>query len=85
MQLAVEHPEQVKAAMAPISRKMMDLVDAATAAHAIQVSDTRRAAALMQQTVMYCWFSNRLAESARSRLTAEESWEFCLHGLGAGG
>jgi hypothetical protein len=39
----------------------------------------------MQQTVMYCWFSNRLAESARARLTAEESWEFCLHGLGAGG
>jgi len=85
VQLAVEHPEQVKAAMAPISRVMMQLVDDANAVQAIRVSDTRRAAALMQQTVMYCWFSNRLAESARSRLTAEESWEFCLHGLGAGG
>src|SRR5947199_310962 len=47
-------------------------------------AETGRVAALMQQTVMYCWFSNRLAESARSRLTAEESWEFCLHGLGVG-
>src|SRR5919201_540763 len=28
-------------------------------------------------------FTNRLHESARSRLTAEETWEFCLHGLGA--
>ena len=85
VQLAVEHPDQVKVAMAPISRVMMQLVDDANAVQAIRVSDTRRAAALMQQTVMYCWFSNRLAESARSRLTAEESWEFCLHGLGAGG
>ena len=38
----------------------------------------------MQQTVMYSWFGNRLVESARMRLTAEETWEFCLHGLGAG-
>jgi AcrR family transcriptional regulator len=84
VQLAVQHPEQVKAAMAPISRTMMELIEAAHAAKAITVTDVRRAAALMQQTVMYCWFSNRLAESARSRVTAEESWEFCLNGLGAG-
>ena len=46
------------------------------------MTDTRRAAALMQQTVMYSWFGNRLVENARMRLTAEATWEFCLHGLG---
>ena len=67
--------------MAPISRMMLELVEAANAAGAIDVDDTRRAAALMQQTVMYSWFGNRLAKSARKRLTAEATWEFCLHGL----
>ena len=64
MQLAVDHPDRVKAAMAPISRMMLELVDAANAAGAIDVTDTRRAAALMQQTVMYSWFGNRLVENA---------------------
>jgi hypothetical protein len=84
VQLAVDHPEQVKAAMAPISRMMVGLVEAASAAGAIEVPDNRRAAALIQQTVMYSWFGNRLAESARMRLTADATWDFCLHGLGAG-
>jgi hypothetical protein len=35
----------------------------------------------MQQTVMYTWFGNRLAENSRHRVTAEETWQFCLHGL----
>jgi hypothetical protein len=73
----------VKAAMAPISRTMLELVHAANAAGAINVVDPRRAAALMQQTVMYSWFGNRLVESPRMRVTAEETWAFCLHGLGA--
>jgi hypothetical protein len=47
----------------------------------IEVDDTRRAAALLQQTVMYSWFGNRLAEHPRTRLTAEATWDFCLHGL----
>ncbi len=84
VQLAVDHPDQVKAAMAPISHIMMELVDAAAAAGAIEVPDTRRAAVLMQQTVMYSWFGNRLAENPRMRVTAEATWDFCLHGLGAG-
>ena len=46
MQLAVDHPDRVKAAMAPISRMMLELVDDANAAGAIDVADTRRAAAL---------------------------------------
>jgi len=82
VQLAVDHPERVKAAMAPISRMMIELVEAANESGAINVTDARRAAALMQQTVMYSWFGNRLAESARSRLTSEATWDFCLHGLG---
>ncbi len=73
------------ARLAPISRQMLELIEAANAAGAIQCADARRTAALLQQTVMYSWFSNRLAESARLRVTAEETWDFCLHGLRAGG
>jgi AcrR family transcriptional regulator len=83
VQLAVAHPDRVKAAMAPVSRMMFELVDAAHTAGAINVADPRLAAALMQQTVMYSWFGNRLAENARMRLSADATWEFCLHGLGA--
>jgi AcrR family transcriptional regulator len=82
VQLAVNHPDRVKAAMAPIARVLHELVDAANAAGAIHVADTRRAAALVQQTVMYSWFGNRLVEKPRLRLTADATWEFCLHGLG---
>ena len=79
--LTVDHSERVKAALAPISRMMIELVEAANAAGAITVKDARHAAALMQQTVMYSWFGNRLAQNARARLTADATWEFCLHGL----
>ena len=81
VQLSVVHPERVKAAMAPVSRMLVDLVAAADEHGAIQVDDARRAAALMQQMVFYSWFGNRLVENAKSRLTAEQTWEFCLHGL----
>jgi AcrR family transcriptional regulator len=80
--LTVDHAVRVKAALAPISRMMIDLVAAANAAGAIDVPDVRRAAALMQQTVMYSWFGNRLVENSRMRLSGEATWEFCLHGLG---
>jgi AcrR family transcriptional regulator len=83
VQLSVDHPERVKAAMAPVSRMLVDLVTAANDAGAIHVDDPSRAAALMQQMVFYSWFGNRLADSARMRLTGEETWEFCLHGLRA--
>jgi len=80
--LTVDHTARVKAALAPISRMMIDLVAAANSAGAIDVPDVRRAAALMQQTIMYSWFGNRLVENARMRLSAEATWEFCLYGLG---
>jgi AcrR family transcriptional regulator len=83
VQLTVDHADRVKAAMAPIFQTMNELVEAANDAGAIHVDDPRRAAALVQQTVMYSWFGNRLAQNAKSRLSAEATWEFCLHGLGA--
>jgi AcrR family transcriptional regulator len=82
VQLTVNHPDRVKAAMAPISTMVLDLVEDAVAAKAIQVEDARHAAALIQQTVMYSWFGNRLIHNPRKRVTAEETWEFCLHGVG---
>jgi AcrR family transcriptional regulator len=85
VQLAADHPEQVKAAMASISHTMLELIEGARAAGAVDVRDARRAAGLLQQTVMYSWFGNRLADGVRARLTAEETWEFCLHGLRGSG
>ena len=80
---AVAHQsERVRAALAPVTRLLRELVEAAAAADAIDVTDTRRAAALVQQTVMYSWFGNRLADNSKLRLTAEETWEFCRRGLG---
>jgi len=82
LQLAVKDPDRLAAVMAPISLLLIELLDAAAAAGAIQVTETRRAALLIQQTVMYGWLMNRLVQSPRSRVTAEDAWEFCLHGLG---
>jgi AcrR family transcriptional regulator len=81
VQLAAAHPERVRAAMEPVSRILLELVEEAAAAGAIEVADPRRAAALVQQTVMWSWFGNRLIQDPRMRLSAEETWEFCLHGL----
>ena len=83
VQLAVDHPQRVKNAMASISHMIIELVEQANAAGSIHVSDARRAAALVEQTVMYSWFGNRLVDDSRNRLTAEATWEFCLHGLRA--
>jgi len=83
LRLAGDHSERVLAALTPISHQLLELVDAAQGAGAIRVADTRRAAALVQQTVLYSWFGNRLVENPKLRLTAEETWQFCLHGLGA--
>lgn len=81
LQLVAKHPERVKAAMAPVSNMLLQLIDEAADAGAIEVADTRRAAALVQQTVFSSWLGNRLAHNPRTRVSAEETWEFCLHGL----
>jgi AcrR family transcriptional regulator len=82
MQLAMKNPERATAVMAPISRMLVELLDAAVAARAIKSADTKRTAVLIQQTVMYSWLMNRLVQNPRTRVTAEQAWEFCLHGLG---
>jgi AcrR family transcriptional regulator len=80
VQLVVAHPDRVKAAVEPVSRILLELVEGAAAVGAIQVPDSRRAAALVQQTVMFSWLGNRL-QDPRMRLSAEETWDFCLRGL----
>jgi AcrR family transcriptional regulator len=82
LQLALKDPERVASAIAPVSRMLIELLDAAAAAGAIRVAETRRTALLMEQTVMYGWLMNRLVQNPRSRVTAEDAWEFCLRGLG---
>jgi hypothetical protein len=32
---------------------------------------------------MYSWHRNRYIKDPELRVTAEEIWDFCLHGLGA--
>ena len=82
LQLAVKDAERLAAAMAPISRMLIELLEAAVAAGALHVSEAGRAALLIQQTVMYGWLMNRFVQNPRARVTAEDAWEFCLHGLG---
>jgi AcrR family transcriptional regulator len=83
LQLAVDHPERLWATLIPISRMLRELVEDAVAAGAIKVADTRRATVLIQQTVMFGWFGNRLIPNQRMRITADEAWDFCLYGLHA--
>ena len=82
LQLALKDPERVGPSMAPISRMLIELLKEAVAARSLQVADTQRAALLIQQTVMYGWLMNRFVQNARAQVTAEDAWEFCLHGLG---
>lgn len=83
MQLAMKDPGRLASVVAPISNMLLELLDAAVAAGEVRTTDTRRAALLIQQTVMYGWFMNRLVKSTRVSVSAEDAWEFCLRGLGA--
>ncbi len=83
MHLTANHADRVRAALRPQTRLLRELVAAAADAGVVRVADVRRATALVQQTVMYSWFGNRLVENPERRLDAQETWEFCLHGLGA--
>lgn len=81
LQLAVSHPDRVTATVAPIARQTLELVEAAVADGAIAVDDPRRAALLIQQTVMFSWFGNRIVQNPRLRVGSDDIWEFCLRGL----
>jgi AcrR family transcriptional regulator len=82
LQLALKDPERLNAAMAPVSRMLLETLKAAVAAGSLRVTDTQRAALLIQQTVMYGWLMNRFIPNPRARVAPEDAWEFCLHGLG---
>src|SRR6476469_6290249 len=58
VQLAADYSDRVNAAMAPISKQLIELIVEADAAGAIDVTDPREAAAVVQQTVMNSWFGN---------------------------
>ena len=72
VQLTVNHPDRVKAAMAPISRMMFELVDAANAAGAIDVRRRPPGRVAHAADGHVHWFGNRLVENGRMRLTAED-------------
>jgi AcrR family transcriptional regulator len=82
MHLAPNYADRVRAALRPQTRLLRALVTDAAEAGAIQVTDVRRATVLVQQTVMYNWFGNRLVETPERKVDAESTWAFCLHGLG---
>jgi AcrR family transcriptional regulator len=81
LRLAADHPDRVKAGVAPVSMLLLELLDDAVAARAIKVPDTRHAAALIQQTVFSSWLGDRLVLNPLAQPSAEETWAFCLHGL----
>ncbi|MBV8386659.1 MAG: TetR/AcrR family transcriptional regulator [Acidimicrobiia bacterium] len=82
LRLAADHPERVKTAMTPVSSQLVELLDEALTARVINIPDTRRSAALVQQTIFSTWLGDRLVHNPRARPSAQETWEFCLHGLG---
>ena len=66
MQLALKDPERLAAVMAPIPQMLVELLKAAAAAGSLQVTETRRAAVLIQQTVMYGWLMNRFVQNPQA-------------------
>lgn len=82
MQLTATHADRVRAALRPQTRLLRELVAAAADAGVIHVGDVRQAAALMQVTVMYSAFGNRVVERPDRKLDAEATWAFCLQGIG---
>jgi len=80
VQLSLTHPAQVRTAMKPIATLLVELLEAAVAAGAVRVAGVEHTAVLLQQTVMNSWLTNRMADPRRW-VTADETWEFCLHGL----
>jgi len=82
LQVALKDRDRLVTAMMPIAAMLVELIKAAAAAGAVKVTDARRAAMLVQQTVLHGWLMNRLVQSPGARVTAEDAWEFCLHGLG---
>jgi AcrR family transcriptional regulator len=80
-QLIKAHPERVRAAVAPTAHLALDLVEAAAAAGVIHVADVRHSATLLLETIMASSHFGRLVRNPRTKVSAEETWAFCFHGL----
>ena len=83
LEYAIAHPARVAEAFEPVFLMLKDLLDEAIEAGAIKVTDSERTAVLMQQTIMWSWLGLGLAHPSPIFITAEHTWEFLLHGLGA--
>lgn len=83
LQLTMTEPERVREAMAPIYEMLAGRIQAAAEAGRLRVGDFGVAALLVQQTVMCSWITNRLVGNPGSRITAEQTWEFCARALSA--
>jgi hypothetical protein len=83
IQLGLVHPEPVEAAMRPVFDLLLRLVEEADAAGAIDVDDAARAATLVQRSVIYHWFADRMVRDPLRSISAEDTWAFCLRGLSA--
>src|SRR5215467_15451642 len=62
MHLSASYADRVRAALRPQTGLLRELVADAVEAGVVRVTDVRRATVLVQQTVMYSWFGNRLVE-----------------------
>ena len=82
--LTSAHAGRVRLALHPQTRLARELIANAVSAGRLDVADVREGAALLQQTMMYSAFGNRLADEPQRAVDAERAWQFCLHGLGAG-
>jgi AcrR family transcriptional regulator len=79
-QLLLSHPDEVKAAHAPLLALFTELITEAQAAGQLgSTTSPRRIAALTMQTVMFTAQSN-----SEQAITADEMWDFCAHGIGVG-
>jgi hypothetical protein len=81
--LTSSHAERVRAALRPQTRLVRELITDAVGAGVLAVTDVPEAATLVQQTMMYSAFGNRLADGHQRAVDAQHAWQFCLHGLGA--
>ena len=84
IQLGLVHPEPVEAAMKPVFDLLLGLVEDVNTAGVVAIDDAPRAATLIQRVVMYHWLADRVVRDPRRAISAEQTWEFCLHGLSGG-
>jgi hypothetical protein len=79
--LANNHPDRIRSATIPILELLAQLIDTARDAGAIDVGSSRRVGVLVLRTVMCSWFGKPFVEGRAIRITAEDTWDFCLYGI----